>query len=664
LELFTFKTSNLEEHLLLFKSTLTVQCFLWIGFGWFVHYYTRAKRYWGPAAITVLYIITLIINFFSPTTILFQGNTELSTYHLANGEIIHILTGSANSLRIIADLAWILLILVTFSNCIQFGRKGNIKHAVILGATTFLCLGLGYLHGTLIDLRIADPPYLGSFLFLPLSLVMSYTLATDVVRASVLSKKVKQAESRWRNLLEKVNLLVLGVDININIVYINPFFLKLTGYKRDEIINQPFVNILKEEDREVMLNRITDVLSHQNNILAERLLPILDNKGNSLEISWSNVMISDSEDSLVRIIGIGKDITGQREAEGSRDKALNDLQSLKDKLEEENVSLKEIIQTEHVFEEIIGNSNGLHYVLNKVQQVAETDATVLVLGETGTGKELIAKAIHKQSKRFDKPFIRVNCAAIPADLVESELFGHEPGSFTNAVTLRLGKFELAQGGTIFLDEVSEMPLDIQAKLLSVLQESELERVGGSEVIPIDVRVISATNRDLSHEVGEGRFRADLFYRLNVYPVTIPPLRNRKEDIPLLVNHYIALFNKKFGKHIEEVPATLMDTLLQYEWPGNVRELRNLLERAVITCNHKVLHMPSELKILNNNGNGSSITQADTPFLPLIEVEKNYILRALRHANWQIGGKKGAASLLQLNPSTLRSRVKKHGLEKS
>ena len=296
-----------------------------------------------------------------------------------------------------------------------------------------------------------------------------------------------------------------------------------------------------------------------------------------------------------------------------------------------------------------------------MQQVAQTDSTVLVLGETGTGKELVAQAIHQESDRSDKPFIRVNCAAIPADLVESELFGHEPGSFTNAVNLRRGKFELAQGGTIFLDEISEMPIDIQAKLLNVLQEKELERVGGSHTISVDVRVISATNRDLSQEVAEGRFRADLYYRLNVYPVTIPPLRNRKEDVPLLVQHFISLFNKKFGKDIEEVPTLVMDSLVNYDWPGNVRELRNVLERAMITCTGSTLNLPVELK--TNDNNGSSTSASKTEFLSLDEVERQHILRVLRKTDWQIGGIKGAAKILKINPSTLRSRIKKLGLKK-
>ena len=262
-----------------------------------------------------------------------------------------------------------------------------------------------------------------------------------------------------------------------------------------------------------------------------------------------------------------------------------------------------------------------------------------------------------------QPFIRVNCAAIPADLVESELFGHEPGAFTDAVALRRGKFELAEGGTIFLDEVSEMPIATQAKLLTVLQEKELERVGGSKAIQVNVRVISATNRDLGSEVAAGLFRADLYYRLKVYPITLPPLRDRREDIPLLVTHFISVFNKKFGKNIDEISPVIMDTLQSYDWPGNIRELRNVLERAAITNTGTSLYLPDGLSQLKNpNGNNTRLI-TETELLSLVEVERQHILHTLQKTNWQISGIKGAATILKMNPSTLRSRIKKLGLKK-
>ncbi len=661
LEIGAFKTDSLQDYILLLKGTLAAQCFLWICFAWFVHYFTKSKWLWPPVFITILYSLIQVINFYSPGSVLFSEIVELNSFSIWEGEILFFGNGPANSFRIIGDAAWILLLIYTATACIRFGKRGSLPKALIFGITVFLCLGLGYLHGTLIDLGIAEPPYLGSFLFLPLSLVMSFSLAGDVVKASRLTEEIKEAESRWRNLLENVHLMVIGIDGDQNVFYVNPCFLNATGYVKDTIINHPFNNLILEEDRKVMTDRIETVLHGKDTILPERCLRIVTKSGEQREILFSNVLLSNGKNAAEGILSIGKDITDQLQAETDRDLAIQDLERLKEKLESENISLKEVIQVNHDFDEIIGKSNGLLYVLSKVQQVSQTDATVLVLGETGTGKELVARAIHRDSERKDKPFVRVNCAAIPADLVESELFGHEPGSFTNAMNLRRGKFELADGGTIFLDEISEMPLDIQAKMLNVLQEKELERVGGSKTIPVNVRIISATNRDLGSEVAEGRFRADLYYRLNVYPLTLPPLRDRREDIPLLVTHFISGFNKKFGKNILEISPVIMETLQDYDWPGNIRELRNVLERAVITNTGSNLRLPDGLSQYKDINSNNSIQE--TELLSLAEVERNHILRTLQKTDWQISGIKGASTLLKMNPSTLRSRIKKLGLKK-
>ncbi|MFW2366891.1 MAG: sigma-54 interaction domain-containing protein [Desulforhopalus sp.] len=661
-ELWTFKADTLIEYLPLFKMTLVVQCILWACFAWFVYLFTESVKIWPPVLISILYTLALFINIFSPASILYREIVEFVPYAMASGEAVWLASGPANILRFIADISWLILLVYTAIAIIKFGKRGNGSKAIFFGTTIFLCLGLGYLHGTLIDIGVAEPPYLGSFLFLPLTLLMSFSLAGDVVRASLLSQEIKTAELRWRNLLENVHLLVLGVDKDKRISYVNPFFLKSTGYEEHDVLNHPIVNILPEKERQAIEVRIDEILLGKSTILAERHLPILTRSGQQKEIAWSNVLTSDPDNQPGGILSVGKDITNQLHAEAARDQAVLELESLKEKLEKENFSLKEIILADHGFDEIIGKSNELLYVLSKVQHVATTDSTVLILGETGTGKELIARAIYLESHRASRPFIRVNCAAIPSELVESELFGHEPGSFTNAINLRRGKFELADGGTIFLDEIGEMPLDIQAKLLSVLQEGELERVGGSKTIPVDVRVISATNRDINVEVAEGRFRADLFYRLNVYPITIPPLRNRIEDIPLLALHFVAMFSKKFGKRIEEIPTSLMDLLTAYNWPGNIRELQNMLERAVISSGGSTLHFPEELThIMKSKDNYEPV---ETELLPLAEIERQHILRTLQKTNGQIGGLKGAARILKMNPSTLRSRIKKFGLKKS
>jgi PAS domain S-box-containing protein len=326
----------------------------------------------------------------------------------------------------------------------------------------------------------------------------------------------------------------------------------------------------------------------------------------------------------------------------------------KARLEEQNVYLREEIQAVHNFEEIVGGSPALLQTLEAVSRVAPTDAAVLITGETGTGKELVARALHSRSPRRDRPLIKVNCAALPTGLVESELFGHERGAFSGAIARRIGRFELAQGGTIFLDEVGEIPPDVQVKLLRVLQEKEFERVGGNVTIKADVRVISATNRDLQRAVAEGRFRQDLYYRIAVFPLHLPPLRERKSDIPLLARFIVDRFGARVGKRIRTITDSTVARLSAYAWPGNVRELENVLERAVILASGDVLDIPAEML----PAPPPDETEAPTG---LKAAERRQILEALTRTNWVIEGERGAAKVLDMHPNTLRSRIKKLGL---
>jgi len=327
----------------------------------------------------------------------------------------------------------------------------------------------------------------------------------------------------------------------------------------------------------------------------------------------------------------------------------------------ENRYLQEEIKAQHNFEEIVGRSAPLLRVLDDVRSVAPTDASVLINGETGTGKELIARAIHSASRRRDKPLIKVNCAALPTGLVESELFGHERGAFSGAISRRIGRFELAHGGTIFLDEIGEIEPEIQVKLLRVLQERELERVGGNATIRADVRVIAATNRDLRRAVSEGRFREDLFYRLNVFPLVVPPLRERKEDIPLLVRFIIDRFAARIGKRAVGVAPATLARLSAYPWPGNVRELENVLERAVILARGDEIEIDADT--LPGPGVEPATALAGTPGPPggLKAAERQHMLAALARTNWVIEGEAGAARMLEMHPNTLRSRMKKLGI---
>ena len=349
------------------------------------------------------------------------------------------------------------------------------------------------------------------------------------------------------------------------------------------------------------------------------------------------------------------------------------MEKEKAQLEAQNVYLQEEIRSQHNFVEIVGNSRPLLAVLQQVDQVAPAEATVLIQGETGTGKELIARAIHDRSRRHGHPLVKVNCGAISAGLVESELFGHAKGAFTGALANRDGRFTLADGGTIFLDEVGELPPDTQVKLLRVLQEQEFEPIGSSKTIKVDVRVIAATNRDLSLMVREGKFRGDLFYRLNVFPVTMPPLRERQEDIHLLVMFFLEKFTRKLGKPITQVAGETMSRLCAYSWPGNIRELQNVIERAVVLSKGPVLTVEGAVLLDFQRSDGQANTASKTPAqsgpgapatsrLPsLEEVERQHIVAVLKEANWRIEGERGAARLLKLQPSTLRSRMQKLGI---
>ena len=335
--------------------------------------------------------------------------------------------------------------------------------------------------------------------------------------------------------------------------------------------------------------------------------------------------------------------------------AYEEIAALKTRLEEEKVYLQEEVRTEAAFGDVIGESPAILGALENVRKVARTDSTVLVTGETGTGKELIVRAIHSLSRRKDKLLVKVNCAALPASLIESELFGHERGAFTGALTRKIGRFELASGGTLFLDEVGELPLELQAKLLRVLQDGEFERVGGTQTLKVDVRLVAATNRDLERAVSEERFRADLYYRLNVFPIVIPPLRSRPQDIPGLARHFAALYASKMGKRIGPLGSDVMDRLAAYAWPGNVRELQHVIERAVILSPEGRFELGDVLPRA-----GEAPTR---PGRSLEDVERQHIVAVLEENGWRVSGDRGAARILGLKRTTLEARMKKLGIHR-
>ncbi|MFZ0295055.1 MAG: sigma 54-interacting transcriptional regulator [Candidatus Sulfotelmatobacter sp.] len=360
-----------------------------------------------------------------------------------------------------------------------------------------------------------------------------------------------------------------------------------------------------------------------------------------------------------RVIGVAADISEQQKAEQALRENVAQLQSVteelrlaQEKLSEEKLYLEQAIDTELGFGEIIGRSTALKDVMEKVAKVAPSDATVLLLGETGTGKELVARAIHRLSKRKDNTFIKLNCAAIPSGLLESELFGHEKGAFTGAVAKKLGRLELADKGTLFLDEIGEVSLDLQPKLLRVLQDQEFERLGGTQTLKVNFRLIAATNRDLLESVNRREFRTDLYYRLNVFPLRTPPLRERREDIPLLIEHFVRKYASRMNKSILSIPAKTMAILMQWGWPGNIRELENFVERSVILTPGSVLQVP-----LGELHAESGQEESET----LHDAERERILRALRECNGQLGGPNGAAARLGLKRTTLQSKLNAFGI---
>jgi formate hydrogenlyase transcriptional activator len=345
----------------------------------------------------------------------------------------------------------------------------------------------------------------------------------------------------------------------------------------------------------------------------------------------------------------------------SLSKALAEVEQLKNQLQAENTYLRDEIKQTSNFEEIVTQSKAFGKILRQVEQVASTNTTVLILGESGTGKELLARAVHNRSSRKNRPLVKVNCAVLPATLIESELFGHEKGAFTGATIQKIGRFELADGGTIFLDEIGEIPIELQAKLLRVLQEGEFERVGSSKTLKVNVRVIAATNRDLEKEINEGHFREDLFYRLNVFPIQSLPLRNRKDDIPLLVRHFCTKHGPGIGRQIDDIPKDVLDALMAYNWPGNVRELENIIERSLIISSGRKLDLGDWS---GQKGTMPLKTGRDAFGLMTMEdCERNHIISVLEYTRWKVSGESGAAKVLDMIPTTLDSRMKKLGIQR-
>lgn len=468
-------------------------------------------------------------------------------------------------------------------------------------------------------------------------------------------KNSSDSEKRYLRALESSTDGIWDWDIQSNTVSYSDSFRKIIGVTHDELPGKidSLRRRLHPEDAAATWAAMERHLKERVPFNVEYRLRT--NTGAYLWFLARGQAVWDSEGNAVRMSGWIQDITENKQQELSLKAAFTEINGLKTKLEAERAYLQDEIKFRYNHENIIGHSEALTYVLYKVEQIATTDTTVLILGETGTGKELVARAIHGLSLRKQQALIKINCATLPANLIESELFGHEKGAFTGAHVRQLGRFEVAHGATLFLDEIGELPIELQPKLLRVIQDGEFERLGSAHTVKVDVRVIAATNRNLEEEVKRGRFREDLWYRLNVFPITVPPLRERREDIPLLVEHFVKIISKRLGKTIENITTSLMNELQDYHWPGNIRELENVLERAVINSSGPKLHLVDDLKKPDRDLRRTDRT--------LKEVEREYIIRVLEQTQWKVSGKNSAAEILDLDRSTLRARMQKLDIKK-
>ena len=506
-------------------------------------------------------------------------------------------------------------------------------------------------------------------IIVPPHLKVARIYTQEITQRKQAEQALRDSERRYRAIGESIDYGVWVCEPGGRNIYASDSFLRLVGLTQKQCSDFGWGDVLHPDDLEHTLSMWKECVRTEGVWDVEHRYRGVD--GHWHPILARGVPVRNDHGEIIYWAGINLDISRIKQAENALQKAhdgletkvtertvelttaLSEIETMKDQLEAENIYFRHENKMKHQFENIIGQSDGLKYVLYRAEQVAQANTTVLILGETGTGKELIAAAIHNLSPRKERPLITVNCAALPANLIESELFGREKGAFTGADTRRMGRFEVANGSTICLDEIGELPLELQIKLLRVIQHHEFERLGSSQTVKVDVRIVATTNRDLEEEVRQGRFRQDLYYRLNVFPITVPPLRLRKEDIPPMVQSFMDRYSRKMGKQITSISKESMKSLHDYPWPGNVRELESIIERAVILCQGPVLHLADRLETLSPARSSAVRT--------LEQMERNQMNKILSETKWRIEGKDGAAAILGLHASTLRARMHKLGI---
>lgn len=460
---------------------------------------------------------------------------------------------------------------------------------------------------------------------------------------------LQESEKRFRMLVEQAGDAFFIHDYKGRILDVNLRACETLGYNRDELLKMNISDVDVEIAEEQHKDRYWDPLQSEKYITFEGTHKRKDGSRFPVEVRLGRVDLGNK----TLLLSLTRDITERKKSENKLQKAFEEINELKDRLEEENIYLRREVEVKYRYKEIVGESKVIKKALMAAERVAMQNTCVLITGETGTGKEILARAIHNLSPRKGRSMIRVNCAALPGSLIESELFGREKGAFTGAASRQVGRFEAADNSTIFLDEIGDLPMELQAKLLRVLEDGTFERLGSSKSITVDARVIAATNHDLSELVKNEVFRRDLFYRLNVFPIVVPPLRERKEDIPLLVWAFVEEFSQSMGKSINNIPKKIMDELQGYHWPGNVRELKNVIERGMI------MSSGSTLQIDKQQAEESKAPQHTS----LEDVEREHIIQVLHSTGWRVTGKNGASKILGLKDSTLRSRMKKLGIER-